>query len=237
MDAISFFAAYARLGDLTPERKWNEGTCASCLRSIEVTVVGGSVVCRACVPLRQGYPAMGKSGMKKQILGRGRFALISEVKAIYWANQPLDKMFGVEVRLAKKNQANLLREIIETPPDGPYLFIVFAPANYARNFVLNTSRDFLQISNIPLTTLGAVPVRGANRRVLLDLVARYPGIPWTVWTKLIRQKLNLHKASVSAEAQKICDQIERKYPQLKQVIGLPRFNSPEHLFLKVLTDV
>ena len=230
MDGVEFFRQYSGLVDpKSAERRWLSGTCGSCSIAAPVTPIGDSKLCRRCVILRITYPTSNGKDMR---LGKGCFALVSPTQSIIWSSMHVMTRISnrIEVKSAKGQQKAILSQVILTPPEEPFVFAVFGPRNWGKNFVINDNPDSLQISNLPLTTVGSMPVRAVNRKKLADLIERFPGVTATKFDDLIKSRSKLFDINQTREdAVKLRKKLDAN-PELTQ--ALPWINSAEHLLLR-----
>ena len=185
-------------------------------------------ICRGCALLRQAYPAS-KGRLR---LGLGNYMLLTPSRASYWGNLllpgPIDQYASTGAL------RTLVRNLILTPPEPPWLFVAFARSNSPERLRVTTSNDLMYFSGkffFP-GTMDEPPVDRLNRMRVLAIHTDATGLTRREWESCVRA----HGALAdSAEALSHLQEVYRRFPKLAKH-SIPAIKTPEYNALRLLAE-
>ena len=224
MDAVEFFSTGLRDVSLgLPMIK--DGICTLHNRPAPLYNVGGTLMCRGCILLRQAYPM--KVG--KTRLGLGCYMLITQDHTEYWGKHLMPD--EIKVHTATGALRDLVRSLLLKPPRPPWMFIAFARSNAAERLRVTTSNDLVQFSGkffMP-GTKDEPPVERLNRQ---RVVALHEAADLTrdEWEKCARSHAQLH---ASTDALAYLQELYQQHPALARY-PIPAVKTPEYNALRLI---
>lgn len=227
MDGIAFFSDCLR--DFTvPYRSVDDGICASHNQPAALFDVNREHLCRGCILLRQAYA--GPKG--KSRLGLGSYMLLTPTDVMYWGNHYMPP--PIKRQSATGSLRTIVRNLILTPPQPPWLFVAFARSNSPERMRVTTGNDLIYFSGKFLFpgTMDEPPVDRLNRKRVMDIWSVAP-LDRNEWEKCARAHAAL---TYSTDALGYLQEVYQRYPGLAN-LPVPPIRTAEYNALRLLGTV
>ena len=152
--------------------------------------------------------------------------LITRKGISYWGNHRLDEINKrIKCQPATGTIGDVLRGLILTPPNPPWMFVSFGPSNSADQLSVTDDNRLLRFSG--RTSLAGHIVSEVNRDQVIAM--HKIGMTGAEWKRYLEAY-----AKDSIEGIAAMRPIRQKHPKLIDMGRFPAIDSPEHLALKVL---
>lgn len=226
MDGVAFFSESLPMLNLGYPPA-GDGVCQSHHKEAALYRANDKLICRGCALLRQTYP--GTKPNTKTRFGFGCYMLIGPEQITYWGNHKLPK--PIVQRTATGALRAVVRDLILSPPEPPWLFIAFARSNSPERLRVNLGNDLIYFSGklqFP-GTIDEPPVERLNRKRVMTL-HKAVKFTRTDWETCARAYVNINN---SPDALTYLRDLYAKHPALAQ-IDIPAVRSPEYNALRLL---
>jgi hypothetical protein len=229
MDGMEFFSTGLRAVALNLPPV-SEGVCGLHNRPATLYNVGGTLMCRGCILLRQAYPVRLKSTKEgKTRLGLGCYLLITADATHYWGKHLMPD--GIKVHAATGALRELVRDLLLNPPEPPWMFVAFARSNNSERLRVTTTNDLMYFSGkfaFP-GTMDEPFVERLNRKRVMEL-RDAADLTKDEWEKVVRSHATLYASSESLAYLQDC---YREHPRLAKY-PIPSAKTPEYNALRLL---
>lgn len=205
-----------------------EGRCSCGETTILYKKGSGGLACDICIVLSQAY--LNPAPKAPSRLVDGSYLLITKDRIDFWGNQRLgDLNSAIHCHSALKAMREVKKQLIQKPPDPPWMWISFAKAPIAADG-LRLTEDNTRLRFSGKTTLDdRTEVREVNRAQVMKMAQI--GMSEREW----RTYLTAYAMQTPA-AFTTLQEIEAKYPALKSLRHLPPLDSAEHIALRLITS-
>jgi hypothetical protein len=223
IDSREFFLRHSGLKPIG-YRPIGEGMCA-CQTAKRITLYrkSGAAQCAACCCLRQNYTVKDKKSLR---LGLGSYLFVSPEKLRFWGNHSMEQHNpAIVCEFASGRMSTILRRLILSPPEPPWMFVSFSASTSADSLAVTTDLAALRFSGE--TIIGRTPVREVNRTQVLRM--RDAGLTSEQWD----QYLDAYYHGSAADIQTMRE-LEKSHPILADIRALPPKAATEHVILRWL---
>ncbi len=184
-------------------------------------------ICRGCALLRQTYPSA-----KGQLrLGLGNYMLLTPTTVAYWGNLLLPA--PIIRQPASGALRTLVRDLILTPPEPPWLFMAFARSNSPERLRVTTSNDLIYFSGkfyFP-GTMDEPSVERLNRTRVLAM-REAATLTRKEWEAYVRAHATLNN---STDSLNYLQDLYRRFPSLAR-LPVPVAKTPEYNALRLCAE-
>lgn len=211
-DAVPIGQGYCRCNPSIPAPMYRKGTGKAAVTK-----------CDVCFSLSQFYPL--QIDGKANRLGLGCYLLI-ERTIRFWGNHRLDRVNpAIQCQPATGRITKVVREMIVTPPEPPWMFVAFSASTGTDQLVVTDDNRLLQFSG--KTLIQGTVVRKVNRTQVMQM--RDVGMTAAEW----KTYLNAFAAD-TPEGIGVMTAMAEHYPAINDLRWLPPVDAPEHLALKTI---
>lgn len=226
MDGVAFFST--SLSDVPLKYPpVGEGICASHNQPDILYSVNREHICRGCALMRQAY----RTAKGESRLGLGSYMLLAPSGISYWGTHLLPS--PIKRHSATGALRKLVRSLILTPPEPPWMFVAFARSNSPERLRVNSGNDLMYFSGKFLFpgTMDEPPVERLNRARVLALRTAAE-LTKKEWEECARAQAGL---AVSSEALAFLRGIYDRFPALAS-LQVPTAKTPELNALRLLAE-